>query len=160
MPDKYQLPSGDVAELEYPDTWVIFSQVGNIPDPLTSKVLKLLELEGITLPEGTNSTWKHMADKQLGLFGIYKWCRKDKTLDLTIEHGDMVNTLGRLDVRHIDLEYVYYNFFRSGNAEKIIENSHTPNIRSTEEPTSDMQRLQHNPIEIPNSANGVELITP
>jgi hypothetical protein len=160
MPDKYQLPSGDIAELEYPDTWVIFSQVGNIPDPLVAKVLKLLELEGVALPEGTNSTWKHMADKQLGLFGIYKWCRKDKTLDLTIEHGDNVTTLGRLDVRHVDLEYVYYNFFRAGNAVKVIENSHTTNIRGIAELTPDMQRLQYNAVNVSETANGVELITP
>ena len=158
MPDKYQLPSGDIAELEYPDTWAIFSQVGNIPDPLTSKVLKLLELEGVALPEGTNSTWKHMADKQLGLFGIYKWCRKDKTLDLTIEHGDGVNTLGRLDVRHVDLEYVYYNFFRAGNAIKIVETSSTTDARGATQHSPIMQRLRDNALAV-SETNGVALNT-
>ncbi len=153
--NQYMLPSGELATLERPDMWTILSQVGNIPDILTSKVLRLLELEGISLPEGSSSTWKLLADKQLGMFGIYAWCRKDKKLDLKIEHGNGVDTLGRLDVLPIDLEYVYYNFFRAGNARKFSTYSNTADVRRATELTSDMLGLFNNPIEIPTTDNGV-----
>lgn len=154
--NQYMLPSGDLATLERPDMWAILSQVGNIPDPITSKVLQLLELEGVALPEGTSSRWKHMADKQMGMYGIYAWCRKDKHLDLAKLHGDGDKVLGRLDVLPIDLEYVYYNFFRAGNARKFSSFTDTPNTERSKELTSTLHGLLDSTIEVPSTANGIE----
>lgn len=138
--DLYVLPSGDVARLARPDLYTILSQMGAIPDPITTKVLKLLELDGITLPDNAPSTFRLIADKHLGMYGIYSWCRVDKRLDLSIAHGDGETTLGRVDVLPIDLEYVYYNFFRAGNARKFVngESLSTSNTNGFQSTTSDL----------------------
>jgi len=159
MPKEYMLPSGDIAQLEHPDLWVILSQVGNIPDPITAKVLRLLELEGIAIPENSSSQWKYIADKHMGMFGIYSWCRVDKKLDLAIVHSEDEKMLGRNDVPIIDLEYVYYNFFRARNAQEYIKPTFTSDAKRATELAPDMQRLQHDTLSVPSTSNGLEPVS-
>jgi hypothetical protein len=47
---------------------------------------------------------------------LYALCRKDKTLDLAVTHGDGKGVLGRLDIPYMDLQYVENVFFRAGSA--------------------------------------------
>lgn len=119
MAEKYALPSGEIAELEYPDIYSIFALNIPVPDPITAAVINLLELEGSYIPETDPLVFKHRADKQRGLYAMYAMCRVDKKVDLSIKHSEAENVLGRLDIVPIDLDYVFYTFFRRRAAKPL-----------------------------------------
>lgn len=120
-PDRFLLPSGDIATLEMPDIYTIFSQIGQIPDPVLASVIVLLNTEGAIGSIEDRNMLLRMANQERGKFGIYKYCRKDKTLDLKRKRGDGNKILGRLDVHPLDLDFVYYTFFRQGIAVPLLE---------------------------------------
>lgn len=118
-PEQYLLPTGEIATLELPDIYGIMSQIGNIPDPITASVIVLLNTEGNYFDAEDARGLQRMAHQERGKYGIYALCRTDKKLDVKRKRGDGDKILGRLDVRSLDLDYVYYSFFRNGSASPL-----------------------------------------
>lgn len=103
------LPSGLMVTWRMPDPFKIIAFDGDLPDPLTSAVIRLLSEERSYTPDADPRKFRTDAAAIRGMYGLAAAMLVEPKLDPTVEYGQN-GTLGRREIGYLDVATLHFRF--------------------------------------------------
>lgn len=103
------LPSGLMVKWRMPDPFKVIAFDGDLPDPLTSAVIRLLSEERAYTPDTDPRKFRVEVATIRGMYGIVAAMLIEPEFDPAVEYGEN-GTLGRREIGYRDITRLYWHF--------------------------------------------------